>query len=549
MRRIKSDLAVSILLILCVAGSAGAQPNPVAEAIHARLDELQFAGDLEIGGARIAAREIIPEVYANRDFEPMWTNPSRVEELLALIQTAPADGLDTSDYHLEPLQAQIAEAETSGAPLDQADLDILLTDSLIRFGYHQLFGKVDAAALDSNINFTRTFFDGRDSVIAIPEIIASPVSLQQQAEASLRRSPFYRNLQRNLAAYRELAAAGGWPEVPVGDTLRKGDNDTRVTALRQRLIVTGDLPADSDTSSPVFDETLEAAVIRFQARHELGADGVVGKQSYEALNVPVETRIDQLRLSLERLRWVRGDQADRFIAVNIAGYRVFFIDGQDLAWTSRVMVGKTYRQTPVFRGTLSYMEINPTWTVPPTILRNDTLPAIKRDPSYLQGKNMSVIDRDGRKVDPATIDWQSYSKGIPYSIRQEPGPNNALGEIKFIFPNKHFVFLHDTPNRSLFARPDRAFSSGCIRVENPFELARLILNDPATWGQGALEQVRDTHETKRIKTPKLPVLILYLTASLQPDCSPRFLKDVYQRDAAVLAALDGPVIITRLESE
>jgi len=549
MRRIKSDLAMSILLILCVAAPASAQQDPVAEAIHARLEELQFAGDLEIGGARIAAREIIPAVYANRDFQPMWTNPTRVDGLLALIQTAPADGLDTSDYYLEPLQAQIAKASATEAPLDQADLDILLTDSLIRFGYHQLFGKVDAAALDSNINFTRTFFDGRDSLTAIPEIIASPVSLQQQAEESLHRGPFYRNLQKNLAGYRELAAAGGWPKVPAGDTLHKGDDDPRVTALRQRLIVTGDLPADSDTSSPLFDDALEAAVIRFQTRHELGADGVVGKQSYEALNVPVETRIDQLRLSLERLRWVRGDQADRFIAVNIAGYRVFFIDGQDLAWTSRVMVGKTYRQTPVFRGTLSYMEINPTWTVPPTILRKDTLPAIKRDPSYLQSKNMSVIDRDGRKVDPATIDWQSYSKGIPYSIRQEPGPKNALGEIKFIFPNKHFVFLHDTPNRSLFARPDRAFSSGCIRVENPFELAQLIMNEPATWDQAALEKILDTHKTKRIKTPKLPVLILYLTASLQPDGSPRFLKDVYQRDAAVLAALDGPVIITRLESE
>jgi len=547
--RIKPGLVASILLILFAAAPAAAQQDPLAEAINARLDELQFAGDLEIGGAQIAAREIIPAVYANRDFQPMWTSPARIQELLALIRTAPADGLETSDYFLDPLQSQIAKAEASGAPLDQADLDILLTESLIRFGYHQLFGKVNAAALDANINFTREFFDGRDSVIAIPEIIASPVSLEKQAEESIDRGPFYRSLQKHLVDYRQIAAAGGWPEVPTGETLHKGDSDPRVVALRQRLVVTGDLPTDSDTSSPVFDETLEAAVIRFQGRHELGADGVVGKQSYEALNVTVETRVDQLRLSLERLRWVRGDQADRFIAVNIAGYRVFFVDGQDLAWTSRVMVGKTYRQTPVFRGTLSYMEINPTWTVPPTILRKDTLPAIKRDPSYLQSKNMSVIDRDGRKVDPATIDWQSYSKGIPYSIRQEPGPKNALGEIKFIFPNKHFVFLHDTPNRSLFARPDRAFSSGCIRVENPFELAQLIMNEPATWDQAALEKILDTHKTKRIKTPKLPVLILYLTASLQPDGSPRFLKDVYQRDAAVLAALDGPVIITRLESE
>jgi murein L,D-transpeptidase YcbB/YkuD len=270
----------------------------------------------------------------------------------------------------------------------------------------------------------------------------------------------------------------------------------------------------------------------------------MGKQSYEAMNVPVETRIDQLRLSLERLRWVRGDRAERFIAANIAGYRVFFVSDDKLIWTSRAMVGKAYRQTPVFRGSLSYLEINPTWTVPPTILKQDVLPAIQRDPAYLKTRNMNVIDRQGRQVDPATIDWQSLEGGFPYAIRQEPGPKNALGEIKFIFPNEHAVFLHDTPNRSLFARPERAFSSGCIRVENPFELAELILNDPAKWDQAALLKVRDSRVTERITTPKLPVLILYLTASVQADGQARFLKDVYQRDAAVLKALNGKVVIT-----
>lgn len=545
MHRIRNGLSIFAIWVMAASSPAAAQQDPVAEALSARMEELQFGGDLEIGGAQIAAREILPAVYANRGFKPMWTDRNRVQELLALIRTAPEDGLDTSDYFLEELQSQLGASGSSGAPLDKADLDILLTESLIRFGYHQLFGKVNAAALDANINFTREFLGGRSSVVAIPEIIASSAPLQTQLDQAVHRSPFYRTLQERLSEYRRIAADGGWPLVPEGETLRKGDDDPRVAAVRARLMVTGDL-AGSDTGSTVFDDELEAAVMGFQARHELGADGVVGKNSYAAMNVPVQTRIDQIRLSLERLRWVRGDRAERFVAVNIAGYRVFFIAGEEIAWSSRAMVGKTYRQTPVFRGTMSYMEINPTWTVPPTILRNDTLPAIKRDPGYLQAKNMSVIDRDGRKVDPAAIDWQSYTRGIPYSIRQEPGPENALGEIKFIFPNKHFVFLHDTPDRSLFARPDRAFSSGCIRVEHPFELAELIMNDPGQWGQAGLKEVRDSRQTRRINTPRLPVLILYLTASLQPDGRARFLKDVYGRDGAVLAALDGDVVITPL---
>jgi murein L,D-transpeptidase YcbB/YkuD len=545
--RLKSLFFLSILLFLGSLAPASAQNDPVAEALHARLEELQFAGNLQIGTARIAGREILPAVYANREFQPMWNDADRIEDFLAMLETAPADGLMVEDYYVAELRDLISRADGSGAALDKADLDILLTESLVRFGYHQLFGKVNAHELDANINFSRKFLDGRSAVVAIPEIIASSTPFQQQLENAVHRSPFYRALKKHLAVYRQIAIDGGWPQVPEGETLHPGDTDPRVATLRQRLIVTGDLPAGSDTSSTSFDDDVKAAVIRFQERHALGADGVVGKNSYAALNVPVDTRIEQLRLSLERLRWVRGEREERFIAVNIAGFRVYFISGDGIAWTTRAMVGKTYRQTPIFRGTLSYMEVNPTWTVPPTILRKDVLPAIRKDPGYLQAKNMSVIDRNGRKIDPATVDWQAGS--LPYSIRQEPGPNNALGEVKFIFPNKHFVFLHDTSHRSLFSQPERAFSSGCIRVQDPFTLAELIMNDPAEWDQASLTQVRDTHKTQRINTPKLPVLILYLTASLQQDGRPRFLKDVYERDAKLLAALDGEVVITPLGAE
>jgi murein L,D-transpeptidase YcbB/YkuD len=332
--------------------------------------------------------------------------------------------------------------------------------------------------------------------------------------------------------------------VPEGPTLRLDDQDSRVVAIRRRLATTSDLPAGANTNSPVFNRELELAVKGFQARHALDDDGIVGKQSIAAMNIPVETRVDQLRISLERLRWVNQEAVDTMVAVNIAGFRAFFFKDGELEWSTRAMVGKNYRKTPVFRGDIAYLEFNPTWTIPPGILRNDTLPAIKKNPNYLASKNIRVIDRNGKFVDPSTVDWNQYSKGVPYTLRQDPGPNNSLGTVKFIFPNEHFVFLHDTPHRELFSHSERAFSSGCVRIEDPLKLAELVLDDPVKYNRSKLEAIVASRETQRIHpSPKMPVVILYLTASIDPGGKVRFYKDVYNRDQKVLAALNGPVII------
>jgi murein L,D-transpeptidase YcbB/YkuD len=474
------------MVLASVLFASAAYADPVADALGARIDELQFGGDLHIGDARILMDQLLPSIYAERGFQPLWTDEGRIQELLEWLETAPAHGLDTADYHLADLKAQIAEARASRTPLAMADQDILLTEAFLLFGYHQVFGKVHPTGVDANINFKRRFLTEGGPINGAPAVIASDKPLAHHIAEHLGRAPIYEQFQGLLAQHREIAASGGWPTVPAGETLRAGDDDSRVAALRRRLVASGDLPPGADTASTHFNDPLATAVKSFQARHALGTDGVVGANTYAALNVPVETRIDQLRLTLERIRWVR----------------VFFYERNGITWTARAMVGRAYRQTPIFRGRMQYMEINPTWTVPPGILRKDVLPAIKRDAGYLQAKNMSVIDRDGEVVDPTTVDWQAYSRGIPYSIRQEPGPKNALGEIKFIFPNEHFVFLHDTPSRNLFDRPERTFSSGCIRVDKPFELAQLLLNEPGKWNQETLGAVRDSRKTQRIRTPK-----------------------------------------------
>jgi murein L,D-transpeptidase YcbB/YkuD len=208
------------------------------------------------------------------------------------------------------------------------------------------------------------------------------------------------------------------------------------------------------------------------------------------------------------------------------------------------MVGKSFRQTPIFRGDIQYLEFNPTWTVPPGIHRRDILPKVKRDPDYLANNHMIVLDYQGNEIDESGVDWNKYKSAAPYIFRQTPGPWNALGEVKFIFPNPHFVFLHDTNHRDLFVHPSRAFSSGCIRVENPMDLAERVLAG-TQWDRAGIESILDSKQTKRvILTDRLPVFLLYLTATVGLDGEVEFLNDVYERDGRVIAALDAPLVIS-----
>jgi murein L,D-transpeptidase YcbB/YkuD len=230
-----------------------------------------------------------------------------------------------------------------------------------------------------------------------------------------------------------------------------------------------------------------------------------------------------------------------FVLVDIAGFDITVLHDGEPVWESRVQVGKPYRSTPIFRSAISYLVLNPTWTVPPGILKNDVLPAVRRNPAYLASKNLRVIDYQGREVDPATIDWsRATAQSFPYLLRQDPSPANSLGLIKFMFPNEHNVYLHDTPSKELFERDERAFSSGCIRVERPFELAELLLADAEEWSREKIRAAVESRQTRTVKLERpVPVLLYYWTAQGRPDGTTQFKKDIYGRDAAVLKALDG----------
>jgi murein L,D-transpeptidase YcbB/YkuD len=286
-----------------------------------------------------------------------------------------------------------------------------------------------------------------------------------------------------------------------------------------------------------YEGEIVAGVRRFQERHGLAADGAVGPATLAALNVPVEARIEQIRVNLERTRWIMGDVAEDFIVVNIAGFRLYLVRGGEPVWTTRVQVGQPYRRTPVFVATLTYLVLNPTWTVPPTILRRDILPAVRDDVGYLAARGIDVVDDSGMIVDAATVDWSSPS--FPYLLVQRPGPDNALGRVKFMFPNEHFVYLHDTPRRDLFDRESRAFSSGCIRVEHPLDLAGQLLGEG--WSQERIDAVlaAGRMQTVFLDDP-IPVLLLYWTAEVDAAGRVVFHPDVYARDADVALGLAGP---------
>jgi len=320
-----------------------------------------------------------------------------------------------------------------------------------------------------------------------------------------------------------------------------GSNGARVSELRQRLRVTGDLTGPDPANQESFDNGLEEAAKNFQIRHGIDPDGKVGPRSIEELNVPVETRVNQLRASLERMRWVFRDLPDDFVIVDIAGFHAYLVEDGEEVWSTRVQVGKPYHATPIFKDSMRYIDFNPTWTIPPGILRKETLPAIRRDPSYLSRNNMSVVSHAGKIVDPSTIDWAATaSKGFPHMIRQEPGPHNALGRVKFMFPNKYMVYLHDTPSKGLFARSERAFSHGCIRTQNPFDLAELLLKDQG-WDRQRIDQVIESRKTTRVNLSEpLTVMLLYWTAEVDADGTAFFRKDVYNRDAPIIEGLDEP---------
>jgi len=382
-------------------------------------------------------------------------------------------------------------------------------------------------------------------VLSPPQVaVADTAEAERQpgsapAPSSVLRLQFER-LQAELQRHRNLAASGGWPVLPDGPTIRPGSDDPRVGTLARRLTASGDL-ADDKIDSFYYDETLQDAARRFQARHGLATDALVGRATLRALNVPIEKRIDQIRVNLERVRALSDVDEDHLVLVNVAAFRATIIREGQVAWTMKVIVGEKEDQTPELRSELKSVVFNPTWSVPHSIASEEMLPKIKQDPDFFHRGGYRLSDREGNPVDPAEVDWSAYSiRHFPFRLVQQPGPQNQLGKIKFMIPNPYSVCMHDTPARSLFASTNRARSHGCIRVDDPLTFAEFVLRNEG-WTRKEIDSQIESGNTKTIALANpLPVYVLYMTAEVDDLGRIHFYDDLYGRDARILQELDRP---------
>lgn len=531
-------LAVALLLLVPNLPAIGQETRTVDSEIKALVNALKQDRTLVVEEIPIRTESFLPAFYEQRAFGPAWTEVSNFSALIDGLLRLSSHGLDPGEFFVDDLVEKYDGAADD--PAARAKIDLLLTDAAARLLGQLWFGKVDPVSLDTDWNYTQS--DGLGDPVAKLQQALTDKTLAALIKDSELRHPYYLSLKAALRNYREVASSGGWPTIATeGAVIKPGTRDPRVAAIRKRITLEGaytPVPADDPT---LYDEGLVAAVRAFQSSAGLAVDGVIGKATLEVMNTPVTQRIDQIRANLERARWVLRDLGEDFVAVNIAGFYVRVVRGGETRWESPVIVGKPYHKTPVFRGTMSYLVINPDWTVPRSIILNEIAPQAAADPQYLEKHNFHLVDNAREPIDPSTVDWTAITpSNLNFLVVQGPGERNALGQVKFMFPNKHAVYLHDTPSRDLFSRSDRTFSHGCIRVKDPLDLADLLLTEKPGWSREAIDEIVSGGELTRVNLEQsLPVMILYWTVDPDLAGNVRFYKDVYGRDAAILAALDN----------
>lgn len=483
------------------------------------------------------------EFYASREFKPAWIENAaprpQMDDLIGALSSASTEGLDPELYSVGLLKQRREEASkgflTSKGfdPREAGMLDVWLTYLYMKYASDLADGLSDLAHADPAWQIKTEKFDPRAQLDSALEHNNVSASLQELAPVA----PEYQALRKVLADYRDRATKGGWPAVPASLKLKPGQRSPAVPLVARRLAASGDfggqVPPDGQPAA--YDKGLQEAVKKFQRRHGLADDGVVSAAVVSEMNVPIDRRIRQIELNMERWRWLPRDLGERHIFVNIPDMRLDVWDHDRVPLSMRVVVGKKDTPTPIFNDTMTYLVFSPYWNVPPDIANKETLPAVMSDPGFLERTNMEVVDKSGNLVDPASID---LTKPEDYRFRQRPGADNSLGLVKFMFPNQYNVYLHDTPADSLFARASRSFSHGCVRVEQPEKLAEYVLGDQPDWTDDKITEAMHAGEEKTVKLKQpLPVYIAYLTARVTPDGAVQFRKDVYDVDGSQTARL------------
>lgn len=553
----------------------------VSQVTRQKIRGSKYAPNILIQTKNIKAYKTLPKLYEERNYVPLWIEnggpSSQAYEMIEIIRNSDNEALDPDYYNISEIESilkRIEQDRNSGdsyEALDLAELELLLSNSFLTYTHDLHYGRVRAEQINLEL------LSG-ERPVNLPKLLVTAVEtdqVQETLEGLLPKYPMYAMLRISLKEYREIAAKGDWQPVAYGNKFKKGARGQRVLALSKRLKVTGELDS-SIPGSEVFDDSLDQAVRKYQQRNGLYVDGVVGISTIEALNVPVEERISQIELTMERWRLLPQYLGNRYILVNIANYHLYGIENNNDTINMRIVVGKPQWNTPMFSEEMTHLIINPYWNIPPSIFKDDIAPKIMEDSQYMSKQNMDamglkapekivveedevvevvenveateVTDGDNTgETELSEVEIQNkkaqeeyISKVLSgkYRLRQNPGPGNPLGRIKFLFPNKHSVYLHDTPNRGFFKKAQRNFSHGCIRVEKPLELAEFVLSSNPSWTQNTIQSSINKMKTKTVHLDEsITVYILYFTTWVDNEGTVNFHKDIYGLDKTLYNAL------------
>lgn len=487
---------------------------------------------------RVSEDSDLSAIYAPSAIQPIWVNDDGLNEegetFLEELDQVQFDALIAENYHLEEITALLSEWEEQQEPSTLISLEVLISKSFLKLGHDLQFGGVSPRKLSEEWKI-----EPRDTTDfeteALKELASGKGSVAGQLDELRPSSDLYRNLreqyQELIKSEIDFASFGG------GEAIKPGETAAKVEEVRKRFeVITGrDLP-DSDAPK-LYDEALVAEVKHFQRLHGLNQDGVLGKEFWEAFGASSQDLKVKLAVNLERLKWL-PDMLDTElpkVLVNIPAFSVDLLHGQDTVYNSRAVVGTTSNQTPAFTAKMSYLVFSPRWYIPEGIIKSETLPAIQKDKEYISKKNMAVLDGNGKEVDPSKVKWDKLNQDetLPYRIYQKPGKDNALGRVKFMFPNPYSIYIHDSPARSLYSKDERAFSHGCIRLEKPQEFAEVLLKEQEKWPTDSIASAMNKEDEVTVKLPEGPQVWIYYLTAWNNGGELHLREDIYGQDRKV----------------
>lgn len=527
--------------------SAETFQTTIQDQLRLKLENIQPGSSLNIRNQTLKSSDEIYSFYSKREFLEVWSSDGILTELAYElrfeIRQARFDGLNPSDYHLGLIDAFFKTFESnkknqvSNDLAELVDLDLMLSDAFFQLASNLERGKVDPSLLKSTWGISQ-----KAQKVNYSELLTISVEqgeIRRNLEKLYPNFTIYKRGREVIRALDEKSKSDSltWKPVKIDKTIKVGESNNSIPTIRQRLQFWGYMGQYESEDPKMYDSSLFRGVKEFQRKNGMEPDGALGKNTIAGINNSPVDLMNRAAVNMERLRWLPDTVKEaEIILVNIANFRLDYINKRDTIFSSKVIVGQRYHASPIFSAPMSYIVFSPYWNIPNSIARNEIIPAVRKNSNYLSQKNMEVVTYSGQPVDLGSINWSQ--KPFPYMIRQRPGRGNSLGLVKFMFPNKYSVYIHDTPSRSLFDREDRALSHGCIRLQNPAEFAKLLLSDIPGWTEEKIQESMNRKSELIVNlNRKIPVVLVYLTFWADSKGQANFRQDIYDRDEEILKLL------------